>query len=58
MHHKNKHLASWFSFSTARRRENYPSHFEQSLNPTSPGLPLCVFGRFRAMAYLPCSRLA
>jgi hypothetical protein len=42
---------SWLSFSTACRRDNYPSHFERGLNPAQPGLPLGVFRRFGTMAY-------
>jgi hypothetical protein len=49
----------WLSFSTARRRDILrPSHFEQSLKPALPGLPLGVSRRFGAMACVTRSRLA
>ena len=49
----------WLSFSTARRKDFlHPSHFEWSLNPAPPGLPLGVSRRFGTMACVTRSRLA
>jgi hypothetical protein len=54
-----QHASSW-SFSTAQRKGKLtlPSHFEQSLKPALPGLPVGVSRRSRAMACVSRSRLA
>ncbi len=59
----------WLSFGTARRKVvdtaspvrgagERPSHFERSLQPALPGLPLGVSRRFGAAACVPRRRLA
>lgn len=52
-------VTPWLSFSTAQRKGSaLPSHFERSLLPALPGLPVGVSRRFRAMACVSRSRLA